>query len=148
MVRGWLLILVSVLLVWDFYRLYHSLALHRWLKTWHPPSQPAKPRVMKPKSELDCPECQAAKHFMDKAPPPHLPLPWALRKKRGRRKKHIPTQGYFCPNQEYPYYGIPDEQMHALVGDGVHGQHEPIQIFICQACHTKFTARRTPSSTA
>jgi IS1 family transposase len=29
-----------------------------------------------------------------------------------------------------------------LVGDGKHGQAEPIQTFRCQACHTTFTSRR------
>jgi IS1 family transposase len=37
---------------------------------------------------------------------------------------------------------VSDEQVHALVGDGRHGKTEPIQDFFCQACHTKFSARR------
>jgi len=40
------------------------------------------------------------------------------------------------------YYGITEAQIHALVGDGKHGQAERIQTFRCQACHTAFSARR------
>jgi IS1 family transposase len=36
-----------------------------------------------------------------------------------------------------------DAHMHALVGDGKHGQAERIQTFRCQACRTTFTARRS-----
>jgi len=40
------------------------------------------------------------------------------------------------------YFGITDAHIHALVGDGKHGQTERIQTFRCQACRTTFTARR------
>jgi IS1 family transposase len=40
------------------------------------------------------------------------------------------------------YYRITDAQIHALVGDGIHGTDERIQTFRCQACKTTFTARR------
>jgi transposase-like protein len=40
------------------------------------------------------------------------------------------------------YFGITDAHIHALVGDGKHGQAEQIQTFGCQACHTTFTVRR------
>jgi hypothetical protein len=63
-------------------------------------------------------------------------------KGKGGRKKYISTAGYFCPNPDCAYFGISDEQVHALVGDGRHGKTEPIQDFFCQACHTKFSARR------
>jgi IS1 family transposase/transposase-like protein len=54
----------------------------------------------------------------------------------------VNTDGYACPNQQCPYCGITDAQVHALVGDGKHGHAEQIQTFRCQPCHTTFSARR------
>jgi hypothetical protein len=47
-----------------------------------------------------------------------------------------------CPNQQCPYFEITDASIHALVGDGKHGQAERIQTFRCQACRSTFSARR------
>jgi hypothetical protein len=63
-------------------------------------------------------------------------------KSRRGAPKRIPTEGFACPNQQCSYFGITDARVHALVGDGKHGQAERIQTFRCQACHTTFTARR------
>jgi transposase-like protein len=54
----------------------------------------------------------------------------------------VNTEGFACPNQQCAYCGITDAHIHALVGDGKHGQTEHIQTFRCQACHATFTARR------
>ncbi len=51
----------------------------------------------------------------------------------------IDTEGFACPNSKCSYFGKTDAQVHALVGDGKHGQTERIQTFRCQACHTTFT---------
>ena len=75
-------------------------------------------------------------------PKPEMPTAWSLRKGRGGPKKKISTQGYFCPNKECEYYGITDENIHALVGYGRHGKQEPIQDLKCQACRKKFTSRK------
>jgi IS1 family transposase len=56
--------------------------------------------------------------------------------------KRVNTEGFACPNQQCPYYEIPDAQIHALVGDGKHGRAEKIQSFRGPACRTTFTARR------
>jgi transposase-like protein/IS1 family transposase len=69
-------------------------------------------------------------------------LPWATVKSRRGAPKRIDTQGFACPNRSCPYYRIADTQIHALVGDGTHGQRERIQTFRCQACGTTFSARR------
>ena len=140
--RIWLLLLVLGLLFWDLHRLYLHRAFRRWLKSWRSPARPPKPWVMKTKSELDCPFCRAEEGHPEAEPSGPHPLPWSQCKKRGGRKKQIPTQGFFCPNPKCKYYGITDEGVHALVGDGVHGKRETIQDFYCQACHTKFSARR------
>jgi IS1 family transposase len=54
----------------------------------------------------------------------------------------VNTEGFACPNQQCPYFGIRDDRIHALVGDGKHGHAERIQTFRCQACRTTFTSRR------
>jgi len=64
-----------------------------------------------------------------------------MKSRRGAPKR-IATQGYACPNPQCLYCGITHAQIHALVGDGTHGQAERIQPFRCQACHTSFSARR------
>jgi len=53
----------------------------------------------------------------------------------------VNTEGYACPNPKCLYFGITDDQIHALVGDGMHGHAERIQTFRCQACRTTFSAR-------
>jgi hypothetical protein len=63
-------------------------------------------------------------------------------KSRRGAPKRIDTAGFACPNQQCAYFGITDAHIHALVGDGKHGQAERIQTFRCQACRTTFTARR------
>ena len=52
------------------------------------------------------------------------------------------TVGFACPNPMCLYFGITDDQIHALVGDGKHGHAERIQTFRCRACRTTFSARR------
>ena len=68
--------------------------------------------------------------------------PWCEVKSRRGAPKHVNTEGFACPNQQCSYCGITDAQVHALVGDGKHGQAEQIQTFRCQACRTTFSARR------
>jgi IS1 family transposase len=79
---------------------------------------------------------------------------WHEVKSRRAAPKRIDTDGFACPHQRCAYFAISDAHIHALVGDGTHGQAERLQTFRCQACHTTFSARRntplyrlkTPSS--
>jgi hypothetical protein len=64
-----------------------------------------------------------------------------MKSRRGAPKR-VDTEGFACPNQQCAYFGITDARLHALVGDGKHGQAERIQTFRCQACRTTFSARR------
>jgi hypothetical protein len=65
----------------------------------------------------------------------------------GVAKKTVGTRGQACPNPTCDYHEITDPAIHALVGYGQPGQHDPIQDFFCQACRRKFSARRyTPLS--
>ncbi len=98
-------------------------------------------RLLKPRSPDDCPACRlASTPSLGVEPPPVRP--WREVKSRRGAPKRIPTEGFACPNQQCPYFGITDSHRHALVGDGKHGRAEQIQTFRCQACRTTFSARR------
>jgi IS1 family transposase len=71
--------------------------------------------------------------------------PWYEVKSRRGAPKRIHTEGFACPNQQCPYFGITDASIHALVGDGKHGHVERIQTFRGPACRTTFTSRRNTS---
>ncbi len=97
-------------------------------------------RLLKPRTPRDCPLCRLCSSSVRPAPAPVRP--WREMKSRRGAPKRVNTQGFACPNQQCPYYGITDADIHALVGDGKHGQAERIQTFRCQACRTTFTSRR------
>jgi IS1 family transposase len=63
-------------------------------------------------------------------------------KSRRGAPKRIDTHGFACPNYQCSYFGNTDAHIHALVGDGKHGQAERIQTFRGPACRTTFSARR------
>ena len=117
-----------------------------WLRQRHPrvgkPSA-AVQRLLKPRTPHDCPACQRERvaPVAQLAPPPPV-RPWRERKSRRGARKRIATDGFACPNNACSYHGITDAQVHALVGDGTHGKHEPIQTLRCQACRITFTSRR------
>jgi hypothetical protein len=125
----------------ELYRLLRGYWFQRIFKKKREAKQSRKPRVMKPKSERDCPFCLEEKGRRGSSQP-GTPLAWGLRKGCGGPKKKIPTTGFFCPNRDCEYYGITDENIHALVGYGNHGKQELIQILICQACRKKYSVRR------
>jgi IS1 family transposase/transposase-like protein len=99
-------------------------------------------RLLKPRTPNDCPACRlasTASSIGERASPPVRP--WREVKSRRGAPKRVNTAGFACPNQQCKYFGNTDAQFHALVGDGRHGQAEPIQTFRCQACRTTFSAR-------
>ena len=97
-------------------------------------------RLLKPRTPLDCPICRLSSSSVRPASAPVRP--WSEVKSRRGAPKRVNTEGYACPNQQCPYFGITDSHIHALVGDGKHGSAEPVQTFRCQACRTTFSARR------
>src|SRR3989442_7018427 len=99
--------------------------------------------LLKPRSPDDCPACRLASppsSVVGSGPTPVRP--WREVKSRRGAPKRVNTKGFACPNPKCPYFGRTDDQIHALVGDGKHGQAERIQTFRCQACRTTFSARR------
>ena len=99
-------------------------------------------RLLKPRSPHDCPVCRLSSTPSCVRPAPPPVRPWREVKSRRGAPKRVNTEGFACPNQQCPYSGITDAQVHALVGDGKHGHAERIQTFRCQACRTTFSARR------
>ena len=116
--------------------LWHLSWIHRHPDSkavaWHTAVQ----RLLKPRSPDDCPACRLA------STPSSAVGPWSEVKSRRGAPKRIDTEGFACPNPQCQYSGITDAHVHALVGDGKHGQAERIQTFRCQACRTTFSARR------
>ena len=100
-------------------------------------------RLLKPRTPDDCPACRMASPASSVGgPAPAAVRPWPEVKSRRGAPKRVNTEGYACPNRTCPYFGITDAHIHALVGDGKHGQAERIQTFRGPACHTTFSARR------
>src|SRR5215471_21163491 len=100
-------------------------------------------RLLKPRTPDDCPACRLASTPASGGRPTPAPVrPWSEVKSRRGAHKQIDTQGFACPNPQCAYFGNRDAHVHALVGDGKHGQAEPIQTFRCQACRATFTSRR------
>ena len=80
-------------------------------------------RLLKPRSPHDCPACRlscAHSSVVEPVPPPVRP--WREVKSRRGAPKRVNTEGFACPNRECTYSGITDARIHALVGDGTHGQ--------------------------
>jgi len=123
-----------------------------WL-VWHWAQQPphlqmaprsaALPKLLKPRTPAHCPACRLGSAPSIDHPPTCIPVtPWCERKSQRGAPKRIATQGFACPNRSCAYYQIVDAHIHALVGDGAHGQRERIQTLRCQACGTTFSTRR------
>jgi transposase-like protein len=99
-------------------------------------------RFLKARTPADCPACR--REALPRGATQSSPAvrPWAEMKSRRGRPKRLATEGFACPEPRCPYYRITDAQVHALVGDGLHGKRERIQTFRCQACGTTCSARR------
>ena len=121
-----LVILAILVLCIELYRLLRGYWIQRILKKKREARQLRKPRVMKPKSERDCPFCVKEKGKTGFIQTRNA-CGMGVSERSRRSKKKISTQGYFCPNQDCEYYGITDENIHALVGYGNHGKQELIR---------------------
>ena len=100
-------------------------------------------RLLKPRTPEDCPACRLVSPASSVGrPAPAAVRPWCGVKSRRGAPKRVNTEGYAYPNQQCAYFGNTEAHIHALVGDGKHGQAEQIQTFRCQSCRTTFTSRR------
>jgi len=100
-------------------------------------------RLLKPRSPLDCPTCRLASPPSSGGGPVPAPVrPWREVKSRRGAPKRVNTAGFACPNQQCPYFGITAASLHALVGEGKHGQAAHIQTLRGPACRSTFSARR------
>ena len=97
-----------------------------------------RPWQMRPRSPKDCLQCQCKQSHIQKV---QDIIPWSQMKSKRGRPRQLASEGYACPNKRCAYYGITDQSVHALVGDGVQGKKEAIQWWCCQACGDRFSAR-------
>ncbi len=81
-----LVILGILVLCFELYRLLRGNWIRRFLKKKKSATQPRKPRLMKPKSERDCPFCMKEKGRQG-SPKPEKPTAWSMRKGRGGPKR-------------------------------------------------------------
>jgi hypothetical protein len=103
---------------------------------WQP-----EPRPLRPRTPHDCPHGRMAPATpVPPAAPPSV-LPWRAPGRRRGRPTTVTTAGFACPHPAGPDGGVTDAAIHALVGDGHHGD-DHIQDFRCQACGTTGSARR------
>jgi hypothetical protein len=90
-----------------------------WLQQNHPHSKVGTihttiQRLLKPRTPLDCPACRTSSALSLGVEPVPLPVrPWREIKSRRGAPKGIGTQGFACPNNQCPYFGITDADIHA-----------------------------------
>jgi IS1 family transposase len=127
-----LLVVIVFILLWPKRRSPHSVS--------HQGHPKPTPRPLKPRTPDDCPACRVT-HQPHLLPGSTTLKPYSQTKSSRGRKKRIATAGYACPNSGCLYYGITNDQIHALVGYAGHGRQEYIRDLKCQACQTKFSVR-------
>jgi hypothetical protein len=130
--RCLLLCLVVVLgyLLWQHHQ-------ERLKKLWEAAKEAARiPRPWKAKTPKDCPACKAGVQVAIR-PIKRDVKPWSARKSSRGRKKTVKTHGHACPYPDCDYFGITDETVHALVGNGKRGKRGDIQTLKCQCLPNK-----------
>ena len=132
-----LLILFAVLLLRLGWQLYAPQLKRRWKN-----AKAHLPRRWKPRSPKDCPHCCEGLS-LESCPVQRKVEPYTTERKSMRgRKKEICTTGFACLNPLCDFFGITDDQVHALVGNGKRGIKGDIQHFRCQWRRTDFSCRR------
>ena len=128
------LLLLSFCFIFCLTWLWHRDWVHQGLphltaKTAHPLVH----RLLKPRTPLDCSACRLASTASSAGErAPASVRPWREMKSRRGAPKRVNTEGFACPNPQCAYCGITEAHIHALVGDGRHGQAERIQTFRCR----------------
>jgi transposase-like protein/IS1 family transposase len=126
--------------------LFIALLLSLWknnqaqIKRLHKKGKITRPRQLKPKTPKNCPGCREGVELMVGKPRTDV-VAYAQHKSSRGRTKRLATQGHACPNPNCPYFGVVDQQLHALVGNGKRGKDKEIQYWRCQMCRKDFTSR-------
>lgn len=115
----------------------HRGRLRRWWKR----TKDRLPRHWHPKSPQDCPHCRAGVK-LGVARVNREVRPWGEQKSRRGVRKRISTEGLACLNPACAYFGVTDERVHAVVGNGKRGKGHDIQYLKCQACQKAFSCRK------
>jgi hypothetical protein len=131
-----LLVFFAALLLKVGWQLYVPRLRRRWKRV-----KARLPRRWKPRSPKDCPHCCQGLS-LESRPVEREVEPYAKRKSTRGRKKEICTAGFACLNPRCETFGITDDQVHALVGNGKRGIKNDIQHFRCQWCRADFSCRR------
>jgi hypothetical protein len=105
-----LLFLLLVTLGWLLWQQLHQQLLQKWESLKRTVK---KRRRWKAKMPQDCPACKSGITLAIR-PIRRDVKPWRDCKSRRGRKKGIPTHGHACPNPDCLYFGVTDEQVHAL----------------------------------
>ncbi len=123
-----IIVVLSCALGWALWKLHRGKVRRWWQRV-----KDQLPRQWRPKSPEDCALCQAEIEVQVISAPTDV-APYRTRKNTRGRKKRVATQGFACLDEACVYYGVTDEQEHALVGYGKLGEHKDIQRLKCQAC--------------
>jgi hypothetical protein len=117
------LFLLVFFLILGLARLWHlNLPLHQPSHSKRGVMRTRGRRLLKPRTPHDCSACRLSyTPSSDVRPDPAPVRPWREVKSRRGAPKRVNTEGFACPNQRCPYFGITDALTHALVGDGKHG---------------------------
>jgi hypothetical protein len=108
----WFLVFLLLLSLAWLGRLYVPLQglAHGRAGTLHPVVH----RLLKPRTPRDCPACcQSSPRASGAGPSPRPVRPWSEVKSRRGAPKRINTEGFACPNQQCPYFGITEAHIHA-----------------------------------
>ena len=104
-----LFLLLSLALLWRLSWLHLQLS-HSRGRAMHSIAQ----RLLQPRTPLDCPACRlSCAHSSGMGPAPAPVRPWREVKSRRGAPKRVNTEGFACPNQQCPYFGITDAHIHA-----------------------------------
>jgi len=131
-----LIVLLSGGLAWALWKLYRGKVRRWWRRV-----KDHMPRQWRPKSPEDCPLCQAEVEVRVVVPATEVE-PYRKRKSTRGRKKTVATQGWACLDETCEYFGVVNEDVHALVGYGKLGEQKDIQRLKCQACEGTFSSRK------
>ncbi len=146
---------VFVLLLLSFLMLFLAQLCHLYWTHQQPSHSKAETmrtmvqRLLKPRTPLDCPACRLCCIPSSNVRPAPTPVrPWREVKSRRGAPKRVNSEGFACPNQQCPYFGITDAHIHALVGDGKHGLTERIRRFAVRPVTGLSLPGATPPCTA